>query len=89
MDQLSPVSANRIGNQHLKQDNAICFVSLMSKKFILTAKNESETSCLAYKNTFKFALEETINKHRLRKDIALLLLNSKVTDAKEISTFRY
>ena len=62
---------------------------------------------MAYKNTFKFALEETINKHRLRKDIALLLLiltvkllkqrdqreidirYSKVTDAKEISTFRY
>ena len=72
MDQLSPVSANRIGNRHLKQGNAICFVSLMSKKFILTANNKSELLAQPTKIPL-FALEETINKHRLCKDIGLLL----------------
>ena len=74
---ISGSAFSSVGKQNWKPapevgGNAICFVSLMSKKFILTANNKSETSCIASKIPL-FAPEETINKHRLCKDIGLLL----------------
>ena len=52
-DRLSPVLEMELETGIWSRITLSVLVNLMTKKFILTAKNESKTSCAAYKGSYK------------------------------------